>query len=382
MMLMQRSRPTASRLGRIGSALAAAVLVAAGCANVDEQPDVEGAASGPVNSERFNDVNELVGNILVESGISGAAFVIFDRENGIVSQEYWGEFAADRPSLLASGSKMITAGVLSRLADQGLIDLDLPISNYVDWAEDTNITAAQLVSNSSGLVGLGPEPTYSPYLCQFIGSDLRDCGETIITTPLDDADVVPPDTDFRYGGAQWQVAGAVAESVSGKSWEELIHETYIEPCGVESLGYTNQWAQSGMEYPRAFDPASLTPTANPSMEGGAYITAPDYTELLLMHLRGGECPNGRVLSPEAVTAAHTDRTGPTSDTQPAGGYGLGWWVNDADRRVSNNGAYGTHAWLDLEAGYGALLVLERSFQIGREVAEQLYGPVDDAMTGQ
>ena len=42
-----------------------------------------------------------------------------------------------------------------------------------------------------------------------------------------------------------QIAGAVAEIASGKSWAELIDEIYVEPCDLRSLGYTNPWIPLG-----------------------------------------------------------------------------------------------------------------------------------------
>ena len=52
---------------------------------------------------------------------------------------------------------------------EGLLDLDRPVAQIVPWlAANPGITPAQLISNSSGLVGLGPNPSYPPYLCQFV----------------------------------------------------------------------------------------------------------------------------------------------------------------------------------------------------------------------
>ncbi len=119
-----------------------------------------------------------------ERGLNGAGLVIVDRDDGIVHEEYWGEFGPDRVSLFASSSKSIVAGVLLRLADQGLLDLDAPIADAVDWGTgNPAITPAQLLSNSSGLVGLGPNPAYLPYICQFLAQgDLATCGSSIFTT--------------------------------------------------------------------------------------------------------------------------------------------------------------------------------------------------------
>ena len=103
-----------------------------------------------------------------------------DRDDGVVHEDYWGEFSADRISLVASSSKMITAGVLLHLADEGLLDMDAPVAAAVDWgAGNPTITPAQLVSSSSGLVGLLDDPSYPPYVCQFlVAGTLQDCAAT------------------------------------------------------------------------------------------------------------------------------------------------------------------------------------------------------------
>ena len=296
------------------------------------------------------------------------------------------DLGPDRISLVASSSKMITAGVLLRLQDDGLLDVDAPIGDVVGWTGNPDITTAQLLSNSSGLVGLLPNPTYGPYLCQYIADgDIEDCGAGIFQTADDDADVVAPDTAFRYGGAQWQVAGAVAETVSGRSWAELIDEIYVQPCGLETLAYNNHFAQigSGFDYPVEFagDPTVLADTDNPNMEGGAYVTTGDYAALLLMHLRGGRCGDEQVLSQAALDTMHADRIATAYDGSAGAGtgYGMGWWVDRTSGRISDAGAYGSVPWLDLEDGYGAYLVIESDAGTGNQLAGQLYDVVDDAM---
>ncbi len=336
----------------------------------------------------FSMISPLVQEFVDERELEGAGLVVVDEQDGIVHEEYWGEFSADRVSLIASSSKMIVAGVLMALDDQGLLDVDAPVADVVDWgAGNPTITPAQLLSNSSGLVGLLPNPAYAPYVCQYLArGTLADCAASIFTTDSDDADVAPPDTELRYGGAQWQVAGAVAQAASGRSWAQLIDDIYIEPCGVESLGFNNQWTQFAspwFTYPHAFnaDPTTLAPTDNPNMEGGAYITAPDYAELLLMHLRGGRCGDRQVLSSAAIDRMHADRIGQVYDGSVGRmGYGMGWWINRDTGRLSDPGAYGSTPWLDLDDDYGVYLVVEADGATGTALADLLADPIDEVMT--
>ena len=352
-------------------------------------PETPSTTTPPIERD-FSAIDPIVAKFVEDNELNGATLVIVDRDEGVVFHEHWGEFDADRVSLVASSSKMITAGVLMRLHDDGVLDIDAPIADVLELGgSHPDITPAQLISNSSGLVGLLPNPTFAPYLCQYIWSGtLQACAEAILTTDGDDADVVAPDTEFRYGGAQWQVAGAVAEVASGKSWAQLIDEIYVEPCGLEALGFNNHFAQLGgdpFSYPTAFtgDPSSLKPTENPNMEGGAYVTSGDYAELLLMHLRGGTCGDNEVLSTESIDRLHEDRIGVVYDGDAGDanmGYGMGWWVDRASGRISDGGAYGSVPWLDLGDGYGAYLVIEATSGLGQQLAAELYEPVETAMS--
>ncbi|WP_176946307.1 serine hydrolase domain-containing protein [Blastococcus aurantiacus] len=389
-MTSTRTRTRTRALRATGALVLLAAVVASGCTSDEPAPAAE-TQQADAREYDFSEVDPIVEAFLAESGLDGAGLVVVDEDAGIVGEQYFGDFDADRVSLVASASKMVTAGVLVRLADQGELDLDQPIAEYVDWAAGQNpdVTVAQLLSSSSGFVGLLPQPAYGPYVCQFLPTaEMEDCAATAWTTPDDDADIAPPDTEFRYGGVQWQIAGAVAETVSGKSWSELLEETYIEPCGVESMGYSNHWTvlgSGGFSYPADFDgDTSLLPeTENPHMEGGLFIDPVDYAELLLMHLRDGRCGDTQVLEPESVERMHTDRIGEAYDgvTMTGTGYGFGWWVErDGSERITDAGAYGTVPWLDLDGGFGAYLVLEAEAQLGGQLAAQLYEPVEAAVT--
>jgi CubicO group peptidase (beta-lactamase class C family) len=332
------------------------------------QPPVTTAATTtiPERTYDFSAIGPVVQQFVDDRGLNGAGLVVVDRVDGIVHEQYWGEFSADRVSLIASASKMLAAGVLMRLDDQGLLDVDAPVAEAVEWGTgNPEVTPAQLLSNSSGLVGLGPDPGYPPYLCQFLpGGSLADCGAQIFTTPADDADVIP--SGHRVPVRRRAVAGRRRRRRSGVGpvVGELVEETYVEPCGVDSLGFNNHWTQFGpigFSYPKGFDadPSTLAATENPNIEGGAYITAPDYARLLLMQLRDGRCGDEQVLSPEAVAAMHADRIGDVYGGSVDGdGYGLGWWVDRATGRRIDPGAYGAFPWLDLDSGHGAYLVIE------------------------
>jgi CubicO group peptidase (beta-lactamase class C family) len=331
--------------------------------------------------DEFAEFDQAVEDFLALQKLPGASAVVVHKERGVVHERGYGSFAKERLYLVASGSKILSAGVLMRLADQKLVDLDAPISMpLASWGDfKMDLSLASLLSNSSGLVSLVDDPLYGPYICQYIAAGkLSDCAKSIYSA-TDSADRKPPDTVFNYGGGQWQLAGGIAEVVSGKSWAELIRETYVTPCGASSLGYANHYmkaSESGdsLAYPPFFqgDLANLPATENPSIEGGAYVTVGDYAKVLLMHLQDGRCGDTQVLSATAVARMREDRIakvyGGSTSSANLEGYGLGWWI---DRQqpgvVVDPGAYGAVAWLDLERDYGAFVALEATSALGERL---------------
>ena len=297
-------------------------------------------------------------------------------------------------------AEMISVGVVLRLHEDGLLDVDAPVADVVAWGSgNPEVTLAQLLSHSSGMVGGLPSQFYAPYTCSvmFVGS-LQGCGETIFTTPDDDADLVPPDTNFGWPatGADYQVAGAVAEVASGKTWAELVDETYA-PCGLEVLAYNSPWFQLPFDpetfsYPDVGDDvvSLLAPTENPSVQAGAYATAADYAAVLLMHLRDGMCGDRRVLSTESLGRMQEDRIARVYDggnavrdpetwlpTGEVWGYGMGWVIDRGvgDGRRGMATPFGQQAFIDVDTGYAGVLLLEASFVDGFA----LYDLVPDAL---
>ena len=192
--------------------------------------------------------------------------------------------------MVAAGMKIVFMTMVSSLY--------APVAEVVDWGSaHPEIAPVRLISNCSGLPGLTSETSPLGYGCQYDpDGEIEACAKEIFEAEIEASDtIVPPDTEFRYGGGQWQVAGGVAEAASGKSWAELFTDIYGEPCGLTHSGFAHQYhfegqeaaAQNGFPYPAAFDSNldNLVPTDNPLVEGGMYTTIDDYGKLLMMHLR-------------------------------------------------------------------------------------------------
>jgi len=144
----------------------------------------------------------------------------------------------DQVTLLAAASEFITADVLASLHDSGGVDIYAPVSDYVplSWRRpwfSHDFTTEQALSNLSGIGGALSLPTYLPIggaLCSYLPfGTLEGCARTIYDTQF--SQLKPGKFGF-YGGGQWHIAGAVAQRASGKTWDELVEELFVEPVSL------------------------------------------------------------------------------------------------------------------------------------------------------
>ncbi len=305
----------------------------------------------------FKAVEAALQEFLTENGrFDGITITLVDREQGTVYEGAFGDHSLDIVVQLASASKMPSVSLLMALdGDESLnFDISAPIDNYLPWdGVYGDRTTEQLVSNTSGIPGLERGfADYGPHECQFsIDANLLECAETLYTVLV--PGTVPPATQFDYGGSQWQLAGAVAETVTNSTWNQAFAKYIGEPCGLDVFTYGNM----------TFDidgwtghPDSLAGQQNAHVEGGAISNMQDYAKLLLMHLRGGRCGDNQILSQQAIDAMQADRAGPLGGTGAGTGYGMGWWIwygtATNNEVVYDPGTFGAISWLDMERGIG------------------------------
>jgi serine-type D-Ala-D-Ala carboxypeptidase/endopeptidase len=269
-------------------------------------------------------------------GLEGASLLLMQHDR-VIYERYFGSFTPDTVVPIASGSKLLTAAVIMTLVDEGSLGLDDPIGRYLpDFTGDkAQITVRQLLSHTSGLPGE----------CACLGDDsmtLADCVHEISQLDL----IAPPGQVFYYGGVSLQVAGRVAEVVSGKSWAELF-----AGCLQRSLGMTA---------------TTYGQTPNPILAGGVRSTLREYSRFLTMLLDGGSYAGQRILSPATVREMQRDQTGDATILLSLYGdgrrYGLGMWIDTTDDhegtvQVSCQGDTGFSPWIDLQRDVcGVLLV--------------------------
>ncbi|RLB36968.1 MAG: hypothetical protein DRH30_14050 [Deltaproteobacteria bacterium] len=321
----------------------------------------------------FSAVDEAVADFMADHPeVEGVTLAIVRGGEGQIYEKGYPDFDRDRISLIASTGKVLSAGVILALVDDGLLELDRPIAEYLGWGDyHSAVTMRQILSMMSGL----PPSFWISDVCYSFpcecdpATSIQECGRTVFQ---DESMSIPPGEEFRY--TRWQLAGAVAEIVSNMSWAELVRQKLVAPCGLPNTGYRRLFP----EYPEVFDgdPANVPETENPGIGGGAYSTVNDYSKVLLMHLRDGLCGQERVLSPEMLQAMQEDLV-PEGVVMPswrpeAINYGMGWWkYEDEPGLLIDSGAYGARAVLHPEEDWGAIMIIETTTDEGHELFKRL-----------
>lgn len=126
-----RKRPTTANAS---SLLSIALLLCTacfwGCAGNDDSSDSDKSCSIDPASLDFSSFDQAMNTYIADKKMAGASAAIVDKCLGIVHEKGYGSFDANRIYLIASSSKVLSVGILMRLVDQGLLDIDAPISNY------------------------------------------------------------------------------------------------------------------------------------------------------------------------------------------------------------------------------------------------------------
>lgn len=185
---------------------------------------------------------------LIDAGNRGNTAVVLI-EHGVVSTEYYSTVAdpIDRDTVFATASlsKWITALAVMKLVQQGKLDLDRPVEDYLTrWRlpesafSSRDVTTRRLLSHRAGLVdGLGfgdyrLDETL-PTLEQSLSNPRTSDGRPAATIRVG----VEPGSEFRYSGGGYLLLELLVEEISGVRFEAFVQREIFEPLGMQRSGY-------------------------------------------------------------------------------------------------------------------------------------------------
>jgi CubicO group peptidase (beta-lactamase class C family) len=239
--------------------------------------------------QKYNNFKLFNGTVLVadESG------VLFKKGYGFADMEWNIPNEPDVKFRIGSVTKQFTAMIIMQLVEEGKIDLNGKITDYLDYyRKDTGdkVTIHQLLIHTSGI------PSYTGK------EDFGQKTSRLYYTPEDfikeqcmgDFDF-EPGTQWAYNNSGYFILGAIIEEITGKTYAAAMQERIFDPLQMTSSGY--DFSESIIEkrasgYERngsAFSNAVFVEMALPYSAGSLYSTVEDlykwdralYTETLL-----------------------------------------------------------------------------------------------------
>ena len=294
-------RPRSARLRPWGAALALALCAAAS------------GSDWPADEETLEGFFDRVFDEAMARGRApGAVCVVVDRD-GIVFAKGYGvtDVETKRPVdpertlfRVASISKLVTATCVMQLYEQGRLDLDADVNDYLE--------AFQLADTF-------PEPVTLAHLLTHTGGfDDRFVGMAAPTRaargPLGDylarrmpPRVMPPGRTASYSNHGMALAGHIVETVSGMPFEDYARVHVFKPLGMEDSAFVLEprlAAQLATGYDTRGGPLRPEPYGFPQTVPAStlMVTGTDMARFLIAHLRLGAYGGARILDTATAEA--------------------------------------------------------------------------------
>lgn len=379
------------RLGAAGLALMAALALSA-CATTPKVVDpatsslVKGdpAALG-FDQTKLNDIRVAL-NADVQSGKIPGAYLMIGRHGQVAFSQGFGVQGPGQTTPASeetiyrvfSMTKPIVAVTAMTLVEEGKLDLDAPVSQYLPGWKDVKIwnngqpvaatkpvLVRQLMSHTSGIIYSFIQPNLP------ISKFWAENGEARTDLPAKDwandvAAKLPlvgePGTAWNYSRGL-DVLGGIIEKQTGMSLDAAIKARVTGKLGMTDTSFfqpkekSARFAQSKTQDPLYYDYTVVTPFHQGG--GGISSTAEDYLRFVMMLAGKGTYKDVQVLKPETVALMMIDQT--TPEIRGKGlffpgqglGFGLGMSlvIDDTKVRPGNgtfswNGIAGTEWWYD------------------------------------
>ncbi|MBW4839030.1 MAG: beta-lactamase family protein [Paenibacillaceae bacterium] len=256
-------------------------------------------------------------------GTTSVQYALVDNGKIIVSGEAGKNYAAGKIPLtsetiygIGSTSKMFTTAAVMKLVDQGKINLDTPLVNYIaefKMKDDRykQITPRMLLNHSSGLQG---SSLANAFLFEDNDSYAHD---TLLEQLADQSLKANPGAYSVYSNDGFTLAEILVERVSGQDFTDYIRKEFTGPLGMKHT-LTPQDELDASKFAALYAPGVPeqlpTETVNVIGTGGIYSTAEDMVKFAALFT--GEAKH--ILSDQAANAM----------AQPE--YKRGVWPQDAD----------------------------------------------------
>ncbi len=280
---------------------------------------------------------------------------------------------------IASVSKQFAAVAILKLAQEGKLSLDDPVSHYFPQFKApcfSDIKLSQLLSHTSGIPDVRPR-TDSLYV--YHSTDVESYSYLDTLSFLN----FPPGSSYEYMNPTYQLLYTVIEKASGVPFEEYMRDEIFLPAGMSNT----QYFESGRDIPsmahgyrfnsekgnwEEYDYGEASFFASKA-DGALYTSAEEFV-LWEYALR-----NNTILGQEMTLEAHTSRI---ATDIPDTGYGYGWFIssiNGAPKifHTGDNGGFKIYAGRCPQSETLLLIFSTRDFE-REETVEKVEGILAEA----
>lgn len=294
----------------------------------------------------------------------------------------YGDLAAREPVEAAtlfeigSISKSFTCALLMMAKEEGVLELDGPVKDYLPWFEVRSrfapISLRHLATHSAGIV---------------MGTEFSGDAAFEVWSLRDTETTTEPGTWFHYSNVGYKVLGLVIEAVRQRPYHVVLREQLLDPLGMESsepaithevrrrlaVGYEPFYDDRAALKEHGVAPATWVESA--TADGSIAATAEDMALWLRFIIDSGVTAKGeRLLSGESLQEM-LEPAVVSGDELHGSHYGLGLWTVEVDgHRYAGHtgGMVGYHAALccDLDEGIG-VVALANGLGPWRELTFQL-----------
>jgi CubicO group peptidase (beta-lactamase class C family) len=279
---------------------------------------------------------------------------------------------ADTLFAIGSVTKAFTATTVGALVDEGRLEWDRPLLDYVpgvrlhDPAVSDRLTIVDLLSHRSGL------PRHD---LTWVGQPDRTRAEIVRALRY-----LPLSRDlrqeFQYCNLGYMAAGHVVEALSGVPWEDFVRGRLLEPLGMRRTNLSVDEMLADDDHAAAYTrrngvivtvPQRPLPAVAPA--GAINSSAADMARWLLVQLAGGQLDGAAVMSPATAKRQLTPHMLVAEGLEMPGltqyAYGLGWMIGRyRDHRIASHGGgidgFQTQCMLLPDDGIGVLVLTNTS----------------------
>lgn len=302
-------------------------------------------------TERTATLAKMLDEAMSENPSVPAMAVLVIRDGAVAEQAVRGVRASDAAEQaladdrwhIGSDAKAMTATMIARLVDRGILSWSAPLKTMLPGTamrpEYEDVTLADLLSHRAGLRDLDDTADAAMLEAAFV--DTRPLPQqrlAFASMVLTEAPIGPARGESVYSNSGYVLAAVVAEQATGKPFEQLMQDEVFRPLAMtvaygpsqrgQILGHLEGLPLTGL---RADNPPLIAPA------GAVKLSMADWARFAIDQM-SGEKGRGVLLPASDYVALHA----PQGDTSAAMGWGVrnSWPAGSPVRLLMHAGSNG------------------------------------------